>query len=268
LVARDVVALAPAAAEQNCGVLFEKLDFSEVDQKDLVPGTVGDCYIGNWINASPIAYRTEAFPDPTKAPRTVADFFDPQKFPGKRGVLTNLQNGILEYPLLADGVAAKDMYPLDVDRALRKLGTIRDQTMFAPNVGALQQAVGAKQVDMFILADSRLVPLMNDGTEITVVWDTTVTSINGFGVPKGSPNVEAARRFLTTVVSPEGVKGISEALGTAPVNRAAESSLSENARKVEAYGAANTGETVLQDIDWYAQNFNAVTTKVTEWLVG
>lgn len=264
----DVVSVAPAAAKQNCGTLFEKLDFSDVDQKDLVPGTVGDCYIGNWINANPIAYRTEAYPDPAKAPKTVADFFDTQKFPGKRGVLTNLQNGILEYPLLADGVAAKDMYPLDVDRALKKLGTIRDQTTFAPNVGALQQAVGAKQVDMFILPDSRLVPLMNDGTKITMVWDTTVTSINGFAVPKGSANVEAARRFLTTLVSPEDVKAISEALGTAPVNKAATTNLPENAKKVEVYGPANTGETVLQDIDWYAQNFDAVTTKLTNWLVG
>jgi putative spermidine/putrescine transport system substrate-binding protein len=264
----DVVSVAPAAAKQNCGTLFEKLDFSDVDRKDLVEGTVGDCYIGNWINANPIAYRTEAFPDPGKAPKTVADFFDTQKFPGKRGILTNLQNGILEYPLLADGVAAKDMYPLDVDRALKKLGTIRDQTTFAPNVGALQQAVGAKQVDMFILPDSRLVPLMNDGTKITVLWDTTVTSINGFAVPKGSANVEAARRFLTTLVSPEDVKAISEALGTAPVNKAATTNLSENAKKVEVYGPVNTGETVLQDIDWYAQNFDTVTTKLTNWLVG
>jgi putative spermidine/putrescine transport system substrate-binding protein len=264
----DVVSVAPAAAEQNCGTLFEKLDFSEVDRKDLVAGTVGECYIGNWINANPIAYRTEAFPDPAKAPKTVADFFDTQKFPGKRGLLTNLQNGILEYPLLADGVAPTSMYPLDVDRALKKLGTIRDQTTFAPNVGALQQAVGAKQVDMFILPDSRLVPLMNDGTKITVVWDTTVTSINGFAVPKGSANVEAARRFLTTLVSPEDVKAISEALGTAPVNKAATTTLSENAKKVEVYGPVNTGETVLQDIDWYAQNFDTVTTKLTNWLVG
>ena len=264
----DVLSIAPAAAKQNCGTLFEKLDFSAVDQKDLVPGTVGDCYIGNWINASPIAYRTEAFPNHAMAPRTVADFFDPRRFPGKRGILTNLQNGILEYPLLADGVAPKDMYPLDVDRALKKLGTIRDQTTFAPNVGALQQAVGANQVDLFILPDSRLVPLMNDGTKITIVWDKTVTSINGFAVPKGSPNAEAARRFLTTLVSPEDVKAISEALGTAPVNKAATTNLSENARKVEVDGPVNTGETVLQDIDWYAQNFNAVTTKVTKWLVG
>lgn len=264
----DVIAVAPAAATQNCGTLFEELDFSGVDSKDLVKGAIGKCYIGNFINASPFAYRTEAFPDPSKAPKTLADFFDVQKFPGKRGILTNLQNGILEYPLLADGVSPDALYPLDVDRALKKLDTIRDVTTFAPNVGALQQAVGAKQVDMFFLADSRLVPLMNDGTGITVVWDTTVASINAFAVPKGSPKAKAAEQFMATVVNPKAVAGITEVLGTAPVNLAAKPNLSENAQKVQVYGPANTGKTVLQDVDWYAANFNEVTTKLTNWLAG
>jgi putative spermidine/putrescine transport system substrate-binding protein len=264
----DVVAVAPAAATQNCGTLFERLDFSSVDQTNLVPQTVGECYIGNFINATPFAYRTDAFPDPDKAPKTIKDFFDVERFPGQRGILTNLQNGILEYPLLADGVDPENLYPLDVDRSLAKLETIRDVTTFAPNVGALQQAVSAKQVDLFLLADSRLVPLMDEGMDITIVWDVTVTSINAFAVPKGTPNAKAAERFLATVVNPEAVAGITETLGTAPVNLAAPLNLSENAKKVEVYGPVNTGKTVLQDIEWYAQNFNEVTTKLTNWLVG
>ncbi|MEU7712419.1 extracellular solute-binding protein [Micromonospora chalcea] len=264
----DVVATAPAAATQNCGTLFEPLDFSGVDKSNLAEGTIGKCYIGNFINASPFAYRTDAFPDPSKAPKSIKDFFDVQNFPGQRGILTNLQNGILEYPLLADGVEPDALYPLDVDRSLKKLNTIRKVTTFAPNVGALQQAVGAKQVDMFLLADARLVPLMDEGADITVVWDVTVASINCFAVPKGSPKKVAAERFLSTVVSPEAVAGISEALGTAPVNLAAKPNLSENAKKVEVYGDANTGKTVLQDVQWYADNFNEVTAKLTNWLAG
>ncbi|WP_213007912.1 extracellular solute-binding protein [Paractinoplanes toevensis] len=264
----DLVSVAPAAATQNCGTLFEELDLSSVDPSSLVPGTIGKCYIGNFINANPIAYRTDAFPDPAKAPKTVEDFFDLRKFPGKRGMLTNLQNGILEYPLLADGVAPNQLFPLDIDRSLKKLDTIRDNTLFAPNVGALQQAVGAKQVDMFILPDSRLVPLMNDGTKVTMVWDKTVAAINGFAIPKGSPHKAAAQEFIKTLAGPEQVAGISEALGTAPVNKAAKPDLSDNAKKVEVYGPANTGETVLQDIDWYAKNFDQATTKLSNWLVG
>ncbi|WP_213450555.1 extracellular solute-binding protein [Rhizomonospora bruguierae] len=264
----DVVATSPAAAAQNCGTLFEPLDFPGLDTKELVEQAVGKCYIANFINATPFAYRTDAFPDPSKAPRTIADFFDVARFPGQRGILTNLQNGILEYPLLADGVAPDKLYPLDMDRALKKLDSIRKVTTFAPNVGALQQAVGAKQVDLFLAPDSRLVPLMDSGTDVTVVWDVTVTSINAFAVPKGSRNVKAATSFVASVVSPEATAGIAEALGVAPVNLGAKPNLSANAKKVEVYGPVNTGKTVLQDVDWYATNFNEATTKVTNWLAG
>lgn len=264
----DLVSVAPGVATQNCDKLFEPVDTTGIDPANLVEGTLGKCYVGNFINANPIAYRTEAFPDPAKAPKTVADFFDLTKFPGQRGILSNIQNGILEFPLLADGVAPKDMYPLDVDRSLKKLDTIREKTTFAPNVGALQQAVGAKQVDIFILPDSRLVPLMNDGTDITVVWDVTVAAMNGFAIPKGSPHVAAAKEFLKTLCGPEQVAGISEALGTQPVNKAAKPTLSANAQKVQAFGPANKGEVLMQDIDWYAQNFDGANTKLTNWLVG
>jgi putative spermidine/putrescine transport system substrate-binding protein len=263
----DVMAIAPYAAQQNCDTLFEPLDLDSIDQTDLVEGTVGECYLGNWINATPVAYRTDAFPK-GEGPKTVADFFDVEKFPGQRGIVTNLQNGILEYPLLADGVAPEDLYPLDVDRALEKLDEIRDVTTFAPNVGALQQAVQGNQVDMFLLPDSRLVPLLKEGMDITIVWDDTVASLNAFAVPKGSPNKAAAEAFISSVVEPEQVAKISELLGVAPVNTAAKPTLDEFASQVEVYGKANTGQTVLQDVDWYAENFNEVSNKLTTWLAG
>lgn len=264
----DVLATAPYAAEQNCGTLFEplQLDLSAV-KGDLVDGAVGKCYIGNWINATPMAYRTDAFP-PGKGPKTVADFFDTKNFPGRRGMVTNLQNGILEYALLGDGVAPESLYPLDVDRALKKLGTIRNDTTFAPNVGALQQAVASDQVDVFFLPDSRVVPQLAQGQKLTVVWDVTVASINAFAIPKGSAHKDAAEQFVASVVEPAQVAKISELLGVAPINKKATPKLDANAAQVEVFGKVNTGKTVIQDIPWYAKNFNDVTKKLTNWLAG
>ncbi|HYQ63672.1 extracellular solute-binding protein [Actinophytocola sp.] len=264
----DVVSVAPAAAQQNCGTLFEKLDLPDLDRKDYVDKGVGDCYVGNFANATIFGYNAAKFPDPAKAPKSVKDFFDAKKFPGKRGVITNLQNGILEYPLLADGVRPDKLYPLDVDRALAKWATIRGDTLFAPNVGALQQAVGADQVDMFLLADSRIIALLNDKKNIKLVWDKTVVSVNGLAVPRGSKNKVAAEDFLESVMSPESSAKVSELLGTAPVNLKAKPELTDSGKLVEVYGPVNTGDTVIQDIDWYAKNFDAVTTKLNNWLVG
>ena len=264
----DVIATAPYAAEQNCGTLFEPLEVElTVPEEDLVPGSVGECYTANWINATPMAYRTEAFPD--GGPETIEDFFDLEKFPGQRGFSTNLQNGILEYGALANGADPEDMYPLDVDSALEGLDTIRSSTTFAPNIGALQQAVSAGQVDVFFLPDSRLVPMLKEGQDLTIVWDVTVASINAFAVPKGSTKKAAVEKFLAHVMEPAQVAKISELLGVAPINLAADLELDEFASQVEVYNPeTNPGITILQDIPWYTDNFNEATTKLTTWLAG
>lgn len=265
----DVLATAPYAAEQNCGTLFEPLDIElTVDEADLLPGSVGECYTANWINATPMAYLTDSFPA-GEGPQTIEDFFDVDAFPGQRGFVTNLQNGILEYAALAGGADPENMYPLDVDAALDELATIRSSTTFAPNVGALQQAVTAGQVDMFFLPDSRLVPLLKEGVDITIVWDVTVSSINAFAVPKGSAHKEAVEAFLASVMEPGPVAKISELLGVAPINLAAELTLDEYASQVEVYNPeVNPGANVLQDIPWYTENFNDASTKLTNWLAG
>lgn len=264
----DVMSVAPAAATQHCGTLFEKLNLPKLNPADFVEKAIGECYVGNFSNATIFGYNADKFPDAAKAPKTLKDFFDTARFPGKRGVITNLQNGILEYPLLAEGVAPDKLYPLDVDRALKKWDTIRGETLFAPNVGALQQAAGSGQVDLFLLADSRMIALLNDKKNVKMVWDTTVVSINGLAVPLGSKHKATAEDFLQSLVQPEPIAKITELLGTAPVNLKAKPNLTENGKLVEAYGPANTGKTVLQDIDWYADNFDAVTTKLNNWLVG
>jgi len=59
-----------------------------------------------------------------------------------------------------------------------------------------------------------------------------------------------------------------EALGVAPVNTAANPKLTGNAAKLDVFGAVNTGETLVQDNTWYADNFNEVTATLTTWLAG
>ena len=54
----DVVAVAPAAAQQNCGTLFEEIDYSGTDEGELVEQAVGDCYVGGFINSTPLPKRS------------------------------------------------------------------------------------------------------------------------------------------------------------------------------------------------------------------
>ena len=139
--------------------------------------------------------------------------------------------------------------------------------MFAPNVGASQQAAGSDQVGMFLLSDSRLIAPLGEKKNIKIVWDTTVVSVKAPAVPLGSRRKATAEDFLQSPVRPEPVEKITEMLGTVPINRKARPDPTPDGRLVEVYGPVNTGKAVVQDIDWYARHWDEVTTKLKHWLV-
>ena len=64
----------------------------------------------------------------------MADFFDIEKFPGKRG-MRKLGKAMLEMALMGDGVPAAEVYDLlgteeGVQRAFAKLDTIKDHVVW------------------------------------------------------------------------------------------------------------------------------------------
>ena len=65
-----------------------------------------------------------------ECPKTWADLFDAEKFPGKRTFYKWSAPGVIEAALLADGVAPDKLYPLDLDRAFKKLDTIKDDIIW------------------------------------------------------------------------------------------------------------------------------------------
>lgn len=264
----DVVNVAPYAAEQDCGTLFDKLSVPTLNPKDFPAGTIGPCYVGNFTNSPVLSYNVKDFPNPATAPKTIADFFNTKKFPGKRGVVADLQDGMMEYPLLADGVKPADLYPLNVNEALQTWDTIKSDTIFAPNVGALQQDVASNQVSMFILVSSRQLTLLDSGVDIQPIWQTTVAALNAFAVPKGDPNLAAAEKFIEFADQPGPSAKIAELDGVAPINLDSKPSLSKNAQLVNPFGPDNTGAVVTQNVQWYAQNNNADTTILDNWLDG
>lgn len=198
----NLVSAAPLLATQNCGTLYEKLSIPDLDRSQFPPGIVGECYIGDFRYSLVFSYSADKWPDPATAPKTLADFFDTKKFPGKRGVVKNVQDGLLEQGLLADGVKPETIYPLDVERALKKWATIKSDTIWAANPGALFQLV-TSSVDMQFLVQARSQAALDAGANMVPVWDMTVTSLNGLAVPKGSANLPELQKFLSFVLQPE-----------------------------------------------------------------
>jgi spermidine/putrescine-binding protein len=111
----DVASLEYADAIRLCdeGVL-EPIDIAALPAgadgtpaaDDFLPGAVTECGVSTDIWSTVFAYDTTKFPE---GPTTAADFFDLEKFPGKRGLRKGAK-AVLEFALMADGVPAAEVY--------------------------------------------------------------------------------------------------------------------------------------------------------------
>ncbi len=107
-------------------------------RRRFVPGSIGPCWIGSQVYSQVMVTA----PGLKKAPANLADFFDTQKFPGRRALSRASAKFNLEMALLADGVAPGDVYktletPQGLDRAFAKLKTL-NPIWAHDSVGALE----------------------------------------------------------------------------------------------------------------------------------
>jgi spermidine/putrescine-binding protein len=94
------------------------IDYGVVDKSLIGYGDIHEFGLANYTYSYVIGYDAKKFGK--NPPKSWADFWDVKKYPGKR-TLYKWMSANLECALLADGVPADQLYPLDVDRALRKI---------------------------------------------------------------------------------------------------------------------------------------------------
>ncbi|MFC9359210.1 extracellular solute-binding protein [Rhodococcus sp. NPDC057014] len=262
----DVLDTSAGAAGQYCGQYLEPLDFTIVDRTKFDPETVGDCGVPAYFYSTLLMYDTSKFG--TNPPTTVADFFDLDKYPGKRIVPPELSVGLLEFALLGDGVPPDQLYPLDVDRALRKLDTIKSKTIFSTTYGQIQQAMVDQQVTMALTSTARAEAVLRSGAPFTAVWDKTVVNWDDLVIPKGSPNKDAAMRFIATATDDQPSSDFSRLSSTLPVNKDIATQFDNVQEAINPFAEDRKDGVVYGDAKWWSENLDSVTDKFTNWLVG
>lgn len=168
-------------------------------EQDFIDKGLLPCGVGTMAWATIIGYRPDAFAG--EPPQTVADFFDVQRFPGRRGIQRD-PRVVMEWALLADGVPADQIYatlatPEGVDRAFAVMDRIKPYLVWWHE--------GNEPIDMLRAGRVAITSIwsgeMNDAVlrrehEITPIWDGLVLNIDHLAIPKGSPNREAAMEFI------------------------------------------------------------------------
>jgi putative spermidine/putrescine transport system substrate-binding protein len=182
--------------------LVEKLDLTKIPNAAAMPEQFRSPYsVAYEFYSSVLAYSQKKYPDGA-APNSWADFWDVKKFPGRRA-LRNHPLATLEAALMADGVAPDKLYPLDVDRAFRKLDEIKPAiTVWWTSGAQSAQLLNDGEVDMVMAWNGRVSALASEGAKVGFTYNQGVLQSTSLCILKNAPNLPNAVRFLNEAVDP------------------------------------------------------------------
>ena len=203
---------------------LEPLDYSLIDTTGIPEGLIDSHYVGLLAFTKVIAYRKDAFGD--NGPSSWADFWDVEKFPGKRGMHGKV-NYNLEAALMADGVAKDDVYDvLATDegkaRAWAKLGEIAPEvTVWYRGGSQSAQLLRDGEVDVIHMGHNRVESVISSGIEVAYAFDGGTMDVDCLLVPKGAPNKDNAMQLINELLSAEAQARLAVTMPLGPVNTGA-----------------------------------------------
>ena len=147
--------------------------------------------------SSVLAYSQKKF-SAGAAPQSWADFWDVKKFPGRRA-LRNHPLATLEAALMADGVAPDKLYPLDVDRAFKKLEEIKPHiTVWWTSGAQSAQLLNDGEVDMVMAWNGRVSALTKEGAKVAYTYNQGILQSTSLCILKDAPNLATAVQASST----------------------------------------------------------------------
>ncbi|KRE22972.1 extracellular solute-binding protein [Agromyces sp. Soil535] len=242
------------------------IELPDTVDNDLMP-EVGQPYAaGGFVFGIAQAWLTETFPD--GGPQTWADFFDTEKFPGKRawpGVAGSV-DASYEIALLADGVAPEDLYPLDIERAQAKLDTIKDDLVFYTSYAETQTLLTSGSAAIAVSVTGQYQSLINQGLDVTIQWNQAFPSASYFVIPTGAPNPENAIALAEWMSEPENQIAFVEKTGYGPSNSATFDLLSDEVKANVPNSEEHLAISVTRDEEYIAAHREELYSSYGEWL--
>ncbi|GAA4371096.1 ABC transporter substrate-binding protein [Paeniglutamicibacter cryotolerans] len=261
----DIVDTGSYWAASQCGTELMPLDLDIIDVSKVPEGLVSECAVPAMQYANVLMYNTDKYKD---APTSWADFFDTAKYPGKRSIdgTENIEAGIIEGALIADGVDPKDLYPLDMDRAFKKLDTIKDSLVYWTTGAQAQQMLESGEVDMSVMWSGRAFGAVDNGAHYAPLWDASAVVMDTLTVPKGAKNPQASMAAINYYLGAEQQAKLTEETSYSPINTEAKPNLSETAKNFLITDPAIAPKVLKSDFAWWGKNYTQVAEQWVAWV--
>ncbi len=247
---------AARAAEEG---LLEPLDYNVIDVSTFYPNLYTPTCVGSDVFSTVIAYNTNTFTE-DKAPKSWADFFDAEKFPGKRAYRDKV-SGALEPAIMADGVSIEEAYKaLDseegIARAIDKVRKLKPHIAVFWQSGAQHaQLMKDGEVDMTTGWNGRFDVAAKDGAKVAYTFNQALLDYDCFAVPKGAPNKDLAMKFLAEISKAELQANLPLHITYGPTNKKAYEigQIDEELAKKMPSHPDNAKLQVPINLEWYAK---------------
>lgn len=237
--------------------MMTPIDYAVVDKTLMRTGFGWEYAASTYFFSYVIAYDARKFG--ATPPTGMADFFDTARFPGKRAMY-KWGVGMWEALLLGDGVAAADLYPLDLDRAHAKLAAFKENVVAFWGGGAESQSLllnGDASMALIWSTRAKLVEKDSDG-DVKFVWNEGLVSPGSMAVLKDNPGgVEAAMKFIASTQDPALQAKMFDLIAQGPGNPAADALIPEDQRRFNPVEPANFALQTPLDMGWYEENYGA-----------
>jgi len=264
----DVVEAESADLDRGCDEgLYEKLDWSRIGPKsDFLPAAVHDCGLGIFVWSTVLAYDASRLKDP---PKSWTDFWDVKRFPGKRALRKNARFN-LEFALMADGVKPAEVYKVlatrdGVERAFRKLAELRPHLQWWEAGAQPPQFLVAGDVVMASAYNGRIDAAQREGRNLAIAWTGGIYDLDYWVIPKGSPNKDAALKFIGFASTPDAQAEYAKNIAYGPTNTKALAKLDAKTLDNLPTSPANSKDALQFDLKFWADQGEALEKRFASW---
>ena len=225
--------------------------------EDFIPDTVLECAVGTIVWSIVVAFDETKFQKPR--PKTLRDFFDVQKFPGKRGLRKNPRSN-LEWALMADGVPTGQVYEVLATaegqaRAFAMLERIKPHIVWWEGGGEPLQMLADGQVTMTSAFNGRMYkPIIKEKRPYQVIWDKQIWDVTFWTVVKGTKNLQLAMKFVEFSTDTQRLADQARYISYGPARRSSMDKVSDKIKPHLPTAPDNFAESLRNDFRWWADH--------------
>ena len=232
---------------------LEPIDYFVVDKQRTLPQYAKRYGISVILYGYAFVYDTKAFRK--NPPNSWADFFNLRKFRGQRA-LYKWANGSLEAALMADGVPRDQLYPLDMERALDKIRSIKRKSLYWGSASDAHSMVVNNEVSMAMVWQNRGRGIEEDTDgRYKLVMNEALAMPGAYIVPKGNPaGREAVMQFIASAQDPDAQLELFQCLGMTPANPEAFYRIPVALQQYAITSPININRVAYNDPEWWGKN--------------